>query len=114
MIMETLLTFLLGAITGLVVVWLYLQWLGNKIIQRIQQDIQTQSADKDEEVIEARVELIKDTFYIYRIDNGEFVGQGQTLDELKTRILEKFKNSNKNVKITEGDVDVLKKLKEQA
>ena len=54
------------------------------------------------ETIQIRVEKLQDQLYAYRIDNGRFLGQGSTPDDLIARIAETYKNTEFNVPKDQG------------
>ncbi len=52
--------------------------------------------------IEIRVEKVQDQLYAYRIDNGRFLGQGTSPDDLIARIAETYKNTKFTVPKDQG------------
>lgn len=73
--------------------------LKNLVEQEIDQTVQT------------RVEEHNGVYYIYNIKDGAFLGQGSTLTEVKDSIARRLPNTNVN--ITEGDINVIKRLRSE-
>jgi predicted RNase H-like HicB family nuclease len=59
--------------------------------------------------IQARVEEDDGVFYVYRVDDNTFLAQGTTMAELRERIESRMKEAM--VYVTEGDAEVLSRLK---
>lgn len=59
--------------------------------------------------ISARVEEHDGVYYVYNIRDNSFLAQGSNLNELKDRIESRVKDVR--VFVTEGDADVLQRLK---
>ena len=59
--------------------------------------------------IPARVEHVNGVFYVYDTRDGSFLAQGQTVDELRSRIETRVKHAQ--VRITEGEESVLSLIK---
>lgn len=64
-----------------------------------------------EQTIQTRIEEHNGVYYIYNINDGAFLGQGTTLTEIKDCIAKRLPNTNVN--ITEGDINVIKKLQSE-
>lgn len=62
-----------------------------------------------ERTVQTRVEEHDGIYYIYNVKDGAFLVQGTSLKEVKDSIEKQFPDTNVN--ITQGDVDVIKKLK---
>jgi hypothetical protein len=62
-----------------------------------------------ERTVQTRIEEHDGIYYVYNIKDGTFLGQGTTLKEIITSITKRLPNTNVN--ITQGDVDVINKLK---
>ena len=73
----------------------------NRLKQLVEQEI--------EHVVQTRVEEHAGVYYIYNIEDGAFLGQGTTLDEVVASVTKRLPNTNVN--ITEGDIEVIKKLR---
>jgi hypothetical protein len=50
---------------------------------------------------------------MYRVDNEEFLGQGQTFQELTQQIVSRFQNPDMTFRIIQGDPELLKQIKQQ-
>jgi hypothetical protein len=77
-------------------------------IEQLAEAIKTLSANQ----IQARVEEDNGVFYVYRVDDNSFLAQGNTMAELRERIESRMKNVM--VYVTEGDAEVLARLKATA
>ena len=77
-------------------------------IEQLAAAIKTLSANQ----IQARVEEDNGVFYVYRIDDNSFLAQGTSMAELKERIESRMKDAM--VFVTEGDAEVLARLKATA
>jgi hypothetical protein len=64
-----------------------------------------------ENTIQTRVEEHDGVYYIYNIEDGAFLGQGMTLNEVKDCIAKRLPDTNVN--IVEGDIEVIKKLQSE-
>lgn len=104
---------ILGFLAGIVVARIYIGLVAAHIMRKLTAAIKEAEKSQSESTLETRVELINDVFFVYRLDNNEFVGQGRTVEELKQRCLDRFKNPNVHIKITQGDPDALDRLKKQ-
>lgn len=104
---------LLGFLAGVVVTRIYVGLVAAYILRKLTAAIKETEHAEINSIVETRVELINDVFFVYRLDNNEFVGQGRTVEELKERCLARFKNPNLHIKITQGDSDTLDLLKKQ-
>jgi hypothetical protein len=62
-----------------------------------------------ERTVQTRVEEHNGIYYIYNVKDGAFLVQGSTLKEVKDSIEKQFPNVNVN--ITQGNIDVINKLK---
>lgn len=87
-IMTALVVFYFGAFVG----------FGLGVRYQIEQDDETRMRDASEKivgkildsVVMVTVEKDVDTFYLYRIDDGSFLCQGKTFQELNKELLERF------------------------
>lgn len=104
---------ILGFVAGIIVTRIYIGILARHMIKKLTEAMEQQPQIEDKTTVETRVELIDNMFLVYRLDNNEFVGQGRTVEELKERCLDRFKNPNIHIKITQGDPDALDRLKKQ-
>lgn len=104
---------ILGFLVGIVVARIYIGLVAAHIMRKLAEAVEQQQQPEGKTTVETRVELIDNMFLVYRLDNNEFVGQGRTVEELKERCLDRFKNPNIHIKITQGDPDALDRLKKQ-
>jgi len=65
--------------------------------------------EQERNTIPARVEQHDGMYYVYNLRDDSFLAQGSTLLELKNRLESRVKNAH--VFVTEGDADVLERLK---
>lgn len=61
--------------------------------------------------VQTRVEEHNGVYYIYNVKDDAFLGQGTTLKEVKDCIAKRLPNTNVN--ITEGDINIIKKLRSE-
>jgi hypothetical protein len=73
----------------------------NKLKQLVEEEI--------ERTVQTRVEEHAGVYYIYNVEDGAFLGQGKTLDEVIASVIKRLPDTNVN--ITEGDIEVIKKLR---
>ena len=106
-------TLALGFFAGAIVTRIYIGILARHMVRRLSEALEQKTAEPDSLTMETRVELINDQFFVWRIDNDEFVGQGHSLDELKQHCLDRFRNPNVHIKIIQGDEAALERLKSQ-
>jgi poly-beta-hydroxyalkanoate depolymerase len=59
--------------------------------------------------IHTRLEEVDGVFYVYNIDNGEFIAQGTTADEVQKHVQSRI--SNKDVFIVQGDNEAIKRYR---
>lgn len=62
-----------------------------------------------ERVVQARLEEHQGVFYLYRLDNGQFIAQGRTHDEIER--LTELRIPNLSVYVTEADEAVLERYR---
>ncbi len=108
-----LIDIILGVILGIVAHRLYFTWLAYKILERHNLRLENDRATAAEEPIDTKIEQIGNSLYMYRVDNQEFLGQGHTFQELTQQIVSRFRNPNMKFRITQGDPELLKQIKQQ-
>lgn len=77
-----------------------------KDVDTLVEAIKTEAAKT---VISARVEQHSGVFYVYDTTNDHFLAQGNTIAELRETLEQRF--SGKNIFVTEGDQDVIDRLR---
>ena len=97
-----------GMCLALVVVYLYLRMVMLRAAQNLDDLMQVIERLK-ESIIHARVEEQDGVFYVYNTADQSFMAQGTTIAELRERIDQRWQDSQ--VLITEGDKDVIERLK---
>lgn len=105
--------FIVGVVLGMVVTGLVLLLIAQRLVNRASANIDAIAAELKqlaENIIPARVEQHDGVFYVYNTRDGSFIAQGTSIDEIKHRIEERMKDAT--VMVTEGDTDVLQKLKD--
>ena len=105
--------FVIGVVLGIIVTGLVLLLFAKWLVRRAEANIDAITAELKqlaENIIPARVEQHDGVFYVYNTRDGSFIAQGTSLDEIKNRIEERMKDAT--VMVTEGDADVLQKLKD--
>lgn len=106
-------TLVLGFLAGIVVARIYIGLVAAHIMRKLTAAMEEAEKPETNSTLETRVELINDVFFVYRLDNNEFVGQGRTVEELRERCYDRFKNPNIHIKITQGEPSALDRLKKQ-
>jgi ribosome-binding ATPase YchF (GTP1/OBG family) len=106
--------FALGFLVGIVAVYIVLKILSNIILNKLQSQLDNldQEIESLNRFVQARVEEENGMFYIYNIKDNSFLAQGHSMQEIR----EKIESLNKGivVTVTEGDDEVIKRLKETA
>jgi len=105
--------FIVGLVLGIIVTGLVLLLFAQWLVRRTSANIDAITAELKqlaENIIPARVEQHDGVFYVYNTRDGSFIAQGTSIDEIKNRIEERMKDAT--VMVTEGDTDVLQKLKD--
>lgn len=105
--------FIIGLIFGIVAASLVILLLIQRLVNRAAANIDAVAAEIEQlaqKIIPARVEQHDGVFYVYNTRDGSFIAQGQTVAEIRGRIEERMKDAT--VMVTEGDADVLQRLKD--
>ena len=105
--------FVIGMVAGVVITVVVAVWVVKGLVARAEADIDAIVAEikkTAENIIPARIEQHDGVFYVYNTRDGSFIAQGTSLAEIKARIEERMKDAT--VMVTEGDTDVLQKLKD--
>lgn len=108
--------FALGVVVGMmvayiivkVVVWSTLRQMerDNIEIDKLLERVKKKPAEK---VIRARLEEHRGIFYLYRLDNGEFIAQGRSHAEIER--LTELRIPNLPVYVTEADESVMERYR---
>jgi hypothetical protein len=109
-------SFVLGICVGMgvayvmmrIVVWATLRQMERRgieienLVQKIKQDAQAS-------VVEARLEEHQGEFFLYRVDNGEFIAQGTTAKEITARTDQRI--HDKAVVVTQANDGVMERYR---
>ena len=103
-----MLEFLLGIMVGAALLYLMTIWLLERLIARAMRE---GSAERDQEdlIIRARVEQIGNQFYIYNIDENEFLVQGSNMKELVDNL--ELRKPGAIIGVVDGDEQAIQNLK---
>lgn len=108
--------FIAGVLFGIVILWIA-QWIAAALLQRyIDQQITeieaVMAAQKKQQSISARVELINNCFYIYNADTGEFLVQGKDLAEMDTLLKQRWPDRDVTVYVRKDNGGAYAQLKQ--
>jgi hypothetical protein len=107
--------FLIGMFAGIVLAVIVGRWILARATAQAEQQIEQiiqQLKQEIDQTITARVEEHDGMFYVYDSENNNFLAQGENLEVLKQRIESRIKNAR--VYVTQGDPDVIARLKSDA
>ncbi len=110
---NNLIDIILGVILGVVAHRLYITWVAVKMLEELQSRLDQIQEKSEVKPIDAKIEQIGNSLYMYRVDNEEFLGQGQTFQELTQQIVARFRNPDMTFRIIQGDPELLKQIKQQ-
>jgi hypothetical protein len=110
---NNLIDIILGVILGVVAHRLYITWVAVKMLEELQSRLDQVREKPEVKPIDAKIEQIGNSLYMYRVDNEEFLGQGQTFQELTQQIVSRFRNPDMTFRIIQGDPELLKQIKQQ-
>lgn len=100
-----------GVVIGLIISYMFVYWIGNRISQQLMKEVEDELKNNTNGSIEIKVEKINGVIYGWDADNGDFVCQGATLNELKTHFKSRF--PTQAAFITNGTNDILEQLKNE-
>ena len=108
--------FIVGFVIGLavsyiitrVIVWLTLKQIEREGIE-VEELLERVKKKVAEKVVQARLEEHQGVFYLYRIDNGEFIAQGRSHVEVER--LTELRIPNLPVYVTEADDAVMERYR---
>jgi uncharacterized protein (DUF2344 family) len=107
--------FILGAAAGVVISVVVVRWILIRATARAEQQINQlvqQLKQEMSQIVTARVEEHDGMFYVYDSENNNFLAQGENISVLQERIESRIKNAR--VYVTQGDPDVIARLKSDA
>jgi len=111
---ENHMDFLLGLAMGMAVSYLITRliiWATMRQIERegieVDQLIQRMKEKVQDSIVQARLEEHQGMFYLYRVDNSEFIAQGRTHDEIRKITDQRLPNLP--VYVTEAEDAVLER-----
>jgi len=102
----------IGLILGIFVVLMFIRSAVREALESADDSLNRLKNLVDEELertVQTRVEEHDGMYYIYNVKDGAFLVQGLTIKEVKDSIEKQFPNVNVN--ITQGDINVINKLK---
>jgi len=102
-----MLEFILGVITGSMALYLLAAVLFNRYLNKIQQAVDER--EQQDLIIRARVEQIDNQFYIYNIDENEFLVQGRDMKELVDNL--ELRKPGAVIGVVDGDEQAIQNLK---
>lgn len=102
-----MLEFLLGVIIGSMALYLMAAVLFQRYLNKIQQAVDERN--QEDLVIRARVEQIGNQFYIYNIDENEFLVQGRDMKELVDNL--ELRKPGAVIGVVDGDEQAIQNLK---
>jgi hypothetical protein len=104
--------FFIGVVVGVALFYIGIKIAIRILVNYLYKQIEELQKEVDNAKIDARLEEHNGVFYVYKIEDNSFLGQGQTLGELK----EHFKNRTNEyrINIAEGDDHAIAKLKATA
>ena len=103
-----MLEFLLGVMVGAALLYLMTTWLMKRLIARAMQEDYAEREQQDL-IIRARVEQIDNQFYIYNIDENEFLVQGRDMKELVDNL--ELRKPGAVIGVVDGDEQAIQNLK---
>lgn len=106
--MDLLLGIVIGMIVAVILVYIWLQMTIRRATQNIDNLLHVIER-LQQNVFQARVEEENGVFYVYNTEDQSFMAQGTTVDELRERIEQRWKDAQ--VFITQGDQAVLQRLR---
>ena len=100
--------------SGVIIGLLIFAFLAYRTLVKISNLVQEEQLQRTvvETDISCRVEEVNGIFYIWKVDDNEFVVQGRTIKEMQD-IMQQM-NKRVNLKIVDGEQSVIKKLKATA
>ena len=102
-----MLEFLLGIIIGSMALYLMAAVLFQRYLNKIQQAVDERN--QEDLIIRARVEQIGNQFYIYNIDDNEFLVQGRNMKELVDNL--ELRKPGAVIGVVDGDEQAIQNLK---
>jgi hypothetical protein len=120
--------FAIGFLFGVLVFYIMLRMVINDVrqqLERLLSNVLESESDSESDLIKiedaiepetkninsinTRLEEVNGVFYVYNIDNGEFIAQGATADEVQKHAQSRI--SNKDVFIVQGDSDAIERYR---
>jgi MFS superfamily sulfate permease-like transporter len=109
----TVFDIILGVAVGLLFSWMLFQFLVIRAMLRFERTVSQalQRQDVNQSIVEARADMVRDTFYIYATDDGRFLAQGTTAQEILDHISLRPELAGVKIVVSHGEQDVLDKLR---
>jgi len=108
--------FILGFCAGVLVSYLWVKFIVWSTMRQIEKEgieikelmarLQKQKKDM---IVEARLEEHQGEFFLYRVDNGEFIAQGVTAKEISDRTDARIRDHA--VVVTQSDAEVMERYR---
>ena len=108
-------SFVLGVFVGIILSYIAVRimiWVTLRQIERqgiVIEALLEKMREKQQQVIEARLEQHQGEFFLYRVDNGEFIAQGRTAQEITERTDRRI--HDRPVVVTQSDSEVMERYR---
>ena len=112
--MEFFTGLVLGIAVGVFIVLMFIRSAVREALESTNDSLAKLKNLVEEEIectVQTRIEEHNGIYYVYNIKDETFLGQGTTLKEIIVSITKRLPNTNVN--ITEGDIEIIKKLKSE-
>lgn len=105
------LSYLITFVAGMAAAALLIRWLAHRAIEKFMDKFESGELTPEPEVpqIKAKVEVDNGVFFVYNNENGSFIAQGNTIEELKKHLQDRYKDID--IRIVSGDPEAFAKLK---
>lgn len=106
--------FALGFLLGVIAIYIGLKILANILLKRLEERLEglNQELEVLNKIIPARVEEDNGVFYVYSVSDNSFLAQGRTIEEIRLAV--EARDALLKVTVTEGDEEVINRLKATA
>lgn len=89
--------FLFGFILGVITLKIYSSITLYFLEKRLEKKIDSVLTEFRKHVVNSKIEVVNDTYFMYNRDTNEFLGQGKTFEELEKTMKIKYPNKLFNV-----------------
>lgn len=101
--------FFIGVLAGVILFYIGLRIAARMLLNHLARRLEEIHEVTKDEPIDARLEEHNGVFYVYSVENNEFLGQGNSIAELKEHF--RARMTQYRINIAEGDEDVIARLK---